>query len=95
MLGGRQAPRANRVVVRPVPPSAVPSPPASSKSSSSKSKPAPKEPKLQNLEKFATNLNEYARQGKFDNIKTNKQTLIGSIHNLCLDKIQNKMNNFY
>ena len=35
------------------------------------------------------------REGKFDNIKTNKQTLIGSIHNLCLDKIQNKMNNFY
>ena len=33
-----------------------------------KTKPAPKEPKLQNLEKFATNLNEYARQGKFDNI---------------------------
>jgi argininosuccinate lyase len=35
------------------------------------------------------------KEGKFDNIKTNKQTLIGSIHNLCLDKIQNKMNNFY
>ena len=35
------------------------------------------------------------KEGKFKNIKINKQTLIGSIHNLCLEKIKNKMNNFY
>ena len=34
------------------------------------------------------------KEGKFDNIKTNKQTLIGSIHNLCLEKIQNKNEQF-
>jgi argininosuccinate lyase len=41
------------------------------------------------------NISKSIKEGKFDSIKTNKQTLIGSIHNLCLDKIQNKMNNFY
>ena len=32
--------------------------------------------------------------GKLNLIISKLQT-IGSIHNLCLDKIQNKMNNFY
>ena len=43
----------------------------------------PSEVKLQNLEKFATNLNELAKQGKFDNIIGKEQEIYDASEILC------------
>ena len=43
----------------------------------------PAEAKLQNLEKFATNLNELAKQGKFDNIIGKEQEIYDASEILC------------
>jgi ATP-dependent Clp protease ATP-binding subunit ClpC len=43
----------------------------------------PAEAKLQNLEKFATNLNELAKQGKFDNIIGKEQEIHDASEILC------------